>query len=100
MSSASISISGKDPKQLLVLMSRSDLLELLTESITLAIRQFQIQQEGERRLTSAEAARHLGCTTGFLQKLHRRGLPYEKGRPNFYRLTDLETYRASLRIGK
>ena len=81
----------------LVLMTRADLQHLLTGVVADALAQRQALLDGERRLSTVEAAAELGCQPHHLQQLHKRGLVYEKGRPNYYRLSDLRAYCASRR---
>ena len=92
-------MASPDLSQPLVYLTGLDLQQLLADAIAQALRLQSAELQAQRRLSSSEAAAYLGCTVGFLQKLHQRGLPYEKGRPNFYRQSDLDAYRASLRLG-
>ena len=86
------------PDQPLVLMTRQELSELLIETLGTALAAQAQRQALEQRYSSAQAAAYLGCGTHHLQALHKRGLPYEKGRPNFYRLSDLQAHRAEVRV--
>ena len=82
----------------LLLTTMSQLEALITRGAAAALAELEKKNKGEKRLTTAEAARFLGCSTYHLQDLHKQGLPYEKGRPNYYRLADLEAWQASRRL--
>lgn len=88
-----------DTSQPIVLLTTSHELEkLLQRAASLAVAEYEAKTKTEKRLTSAEAAHELGCSLSHLQTLHRQGLPYEKGRPNFYKLSDLEAFRETRRL--
>lgn len=79
----------------LVLMTHADLQQMLTGVVVEALAQRQAVLDGECRLCTAETATELSCQPHHLQALHKRGLAYVKGRPNYYRLSDLRAYRAA-----
>ena len=68
------------------------------EAAVKALTRQKHELEGENRYSTKRAAKFLGCTPGHMQKLHARGLPYEKGRPNQYRLTDLRQHQLSQQV--
>ena len=76
----------------------ADLEALMTTIVDKALTRQKHELEGENRYSTKRAAKFLGCTPGHMQKLHARGLPYEKGRPNQYRLTDLRQLQASQQV--
>lgn len=80
-------------------MTHRELHELLTQAFGDVLEQQVRRQVLEQRYSSAQAAVELGCQPHHLQALHKRGLAYEKGRPNYYRLSDLRAYRASRQPG-
>lgn len=87
------------PDSPIVLMTRHQLQQMMLEAVELALNKQQQQQQDLRRIPTSEAAAYLGCRPNYLHTLHKRGLPYEKGRPNFYKFSDLVAYRATLRLG-
>lgn len=85
------------PDELIVLVTHRELHELLTQAFGDVLEQQVRRQVLEQRYSSAQAAAYLGCRPHHLQALYKRGLAYEKGRPNYYRLSDLRAYCASRR---
>ncbi|SMB92011.1 hypothetical protein SAMN00120144_2510 [Hymenobacter roseosalivarius DSM 11622] len=80
------------------MMTWADLQATMQQSIVQALSLHQQQLEADRRLTTDEAAKFLGVKPEYLQRLHHRGLAYEKGRPNRYRLADLQDYQDKQRL--
>jgi hypothetical protein len=87
---------------LIIKIDLSSSLAAVEEVVTRVIKQELAAQEAakpnELRLTSEEAAAYLGRSVGYLRALHKQGLAYEKGRPNHYKLSDLENWREGRRL--
>jgi len=81
------------------ILTKAQLEDAVESGCARALAALEEKYRKERRLKTAEAAKFLGCSTYHLQDLHKQGLPYEKGRPNFYRLGDLEALQRSRRLG-
>jgi len=83
---------------ILILTNSAEFESMLSRAVANALSEQDTRHKKERRLTSSEAAQHLGCSLSHLQILHKQGLAYEKGRPNFYKLRDLEAYQETRRL--
>lgn len=92
-------VAANDTSQPIVLFTTSlELKKIVASAIEESHRQRDERERSQQRLTSKQAAAWLGYSVAHLQELHKQGLPYEKGRPNYYRLVDLEKFQAERRL--
>ncbi|QKG56975.1 helix-turn-helix domain-containing protein [Hymenobacter sp. BRD128] len=82
----------------LYVVTKAQLEDNAQRGAALALAAQKEHERTQKRLNTADAAKFLGCSTYHLQGLHKQGLPYEKGRPNYYRLGDLEALQKSRRL--